>query len=204
MTRSLTRSGFYPRAPAVPAPQTLGDTGRVRLPVAVVFVAIVVLAGVRRIELEPSGALSKGELRWVRDAARAGRTRSTERLFAELGQAPERSADRSRCTAAGGAPSALRALERCPGVLAAALGDPRPSEPLRPGAAALRTACRQIARVSRRRTPRSLRTLEPDDFRRLAGRDRGRAERAARGPASDRDAAPRRAAAPAGRSVSRA
>ena len=128
-----------------------------RLPVAVV-VAIVVLAGCGGSN-EPSGALSKGELRWVRDAAEWSDA-FDERLFAagRLQSGVLTDPEHSR----GQYLVRLRALERCSGELAEELGDP-PSERLRPGAAALRTACRQIARFAQA-DARSLRALEPDDF----------------------------------------
>ena len=137
----------------------LGDTGRVRLPVAVAaLAAAVVLAGCGG-SGEQSGALSKGELRWVREAAEWSDA-FTERLFAagRLQSGVLTDPEHAR----GPYLVRLRALERCPDELAEALGAP-PSARLRPGASALRTACREIARFAQA-DARSLRTLAPDDF----------------------------------------
>jgi len=132
----------------------------VRLPVAVAVVtAVVVLAGCGGSSGEPTGALSMGELRWVRDAAEWSEA-FDERLFAagrlQGGVLTDPRHNVSRYLVR------LRVLERCPAELAEELGDP-PSARLRPGAAALRTACREIARFAAA-DARSLRTRAPDDF----------------------------------------
>jgi hypothetical protein len=137
----------------------LGDTGWVRLPVVVAAAAAaVVLAGCGG-SGQPSGALSKGELRWVRDAVEWSDAFNA-RLFAagrlQSGVLTDPRHNRGPYL------NRLQVLERCPGELAEELGDP-PSARLRPGAAALRTACREIARFAQA-DARSLRTLAPDDF----------------------------------------
>jgi len=131
----------------------------VRLPVAVAA-AVVVLAGCGASDDGgPSGALSRDELRWVRAAAEWSdsfyeRLFAAERLQGVVLTDPEGSR--------GDYLARLRVLERCPAELADRLGEP-PSERLRPGSAALRTACREIARFAQA-DARSRRTLEPDDF----------------------------------------
>ena len=127
--------------------------------VVAVVAAVVVLAGCGGSAGEPDGALSQDELQWVREAAEWSDA-VDERLFAAGRLVGGVLLDPQHNVA----PylMRLRGLERCPGELAEELGEP-PSARLRPGAAALRTACREIARFASA-DARSLRTRAPDDF----------------------------------------